>query len=142
MYLCKISNEVELYNGVCIIIIVQQCNKDDVCLACYISKCFFCLRCHPGLVLMMGQVHPAAGRTLPIRYLYLLPLPRLSLFWSTPSSTTRAFCAKWRETNFNNTEEGVHLKDHATPPIWSSPRPIYRSLSRRRNPWKLMNGCE
>ena len=30
MYLCKISKEVELYNGVCIIIIVQQCNKDGV----------------------------------------------------------------------------------------------------------------
>jgi hypothetical protein len=28
MYLCKISKEVELYNGVCIIITVQQCNKD------------------------------------------------------------------------------------------------------------------
>jgi hypothetical protein len=26
---------------------------------------FLCLRCHPGPVLMMGQVHPAAGRTLP-----------------------------------------------------------------------------
>jgi hypothetical protein len=41
MYLCKISKEVELYNKVCIIITVQQCNKNGVCLACYISKCFF-----------------------------------------------------------------------------------------------------
>jgi hypothetical protein len=28
MYLCKISKEVKLYNGVCIIITVQKCNKD------------------------------------------------------------------------------------------------------------------
>ena len=40
MYLCKISKEVELYNGVCIIITVQQCNKDGVCLACNNSGCF------------------------------------------------------------------------------------------------------
>jgi hypothetical protein len=66
---------------------------------------FLCLRCHPRPVHMMGQVHPAAGRTLPIRHPYLLPWPRLSLPWSTPPPTTRAFCAKWRPTNFNNTEE-------------------------------------
>jgi hypothetical protein len=141
MYLCKISKKVKLYNEVCIIITVQQYNKDGVCLACYISKCFFCLRCHPGLVLMMGQVHPMAGRTLPIRHLYLLPWPRLSLSWSTLPPTTRAFCAKWWVTNFNSTEEGVHLKGHVTPPIWNSSRPAHRFLSRRRNPWKLMNGC-
>jgi hypothetical protein len=27
------------------------------------------------------------------------------------------FYAKWRETNFNNTEEEVNHKDHMTPPI-------------------------
>src|SRR5688572_4639660 len=117
MYLCKISKEVELYNGVCIIITVQQCNEYDVCLACYISKGFFCLRCHPGLVLKMGWVHSAAGRTLPIRHLYFLPWPRLSLPWSTLPPTSRTFCAKWREINFNSMEEEVPLKDHETPPI-------------------------
>jgi hypothetical protein len=44
-------------------------------------------------------------------------LVRLSLPWSTLPSTTRASCAKWQEINFSNTEEGVNLKDHETPPI-------------------------
>jgi hypothetical protein len=118
MYLCKISKEVELYTRVYIIVTVQQCNKDGI----YWHVIFpnvFCLRCHPGLVRMMVLELPAVGRTLSTRHLYLLPCLRLSLPWSTLPSIICASCVKWRETNFNNTEEGVNIMEHETPPIWS-----------------------
>jgi hypothetical protein len=75
---------------------------------------FLCLRCHLGPVHMMGQVHPVAGKTLPIRHWYLLPWPRLSLPWShhrrqhvlsaqnggQPISTTRRKSSPSRTTRY------------------------------------------
>jgi hypothetical protein len=133
LYLCKISNKVELYTGVCIIITFWYCNMMVYVGMLYFFQMFLCLRYHHGLAHMMVQELPAVGRILPTRHQYHQLWPRLSLPWSMPPLIIHASCVKWRAMSSNSTEEELLLKDHVILHIWNSLRLDPRSSSKQKN---------
>ena len=140
LYLCKISNKVKLYTGVCIIITFWQCNMMVYVGMLYFFQMFLCLRCHHGLAHMMVREHPVVGRILLTRHQYHRIWLRLSLPWSMPLRIIRASCAKWRAISSNITEVELLHKDLVILHIWNSLRLDPRSSSKQKNLEKTING--